>query len=382
MPPKRKTAPAPGTWSKAKTPRTTNNSNRQAESEDEQEEEVTFQGQERGTLQNEMAKQVSSAVAQAVPAAIAQMAPIIAQQVMSQLDGSEQTRRKNQKENDQKDEDDASVLEAVTQHISSMTSKHENSDLDSDDDDDECGFTYALVDSEVDKIYNQEYVDFGKIYRRCNKLKAQSDKESTQKENSNSDVPIDSWTQIFLAFMAEHVVAFPQDAPAMPKYLELILKMAAKNMDWQRYDEVFRMSRAKKVRRGKGKKLRKWSKQNLPLYLECGTMRMSEHKTGQNNKQWFSQSKKESVERRSGTCWRFQEGECKGACAWPLTHQCYNCGLPHPTKDCGKQEGEKEKKSAIKSVTFREEESSSEQRYSHERSRESGSGHHGSSRRT
>ncbi len=57
----------------------------------------------------------------------------------------------------------------------------------------------------------------------------------------------------------------------LPKYIDLIMKMEASGMMWRQYDSTFRMKRAKKVLRGKSRRLRRWSETDIELYIGCNS---------------------------------------------------------------------------------------------------------------
>ncbi len=86
-------------------------------------------------------------------------------------------------------------------------------------------FSYNLSQEEVDRVRGQKYVDFGAIYMRQLKGPNATATPLAAPQHHNVDIPLEEWMRIFMAFQAEHVRSFPRDAPSMPGYVDLIIKM-------------------------------------------------------------------------------------------------------------------------------------------------------------
>ncbi len=61
---------------------------------------------------------------------------------------------------------------------------------------------------------------------------------------------MNDWHDISLVFQSEHLKYFPLDGLGMPKYMELIRKMATEGIYWHYHDKSFRLARAKKIKKG------------------------------------------------------------------------------------------------------------------------------------
>ena len=245
-------------------------------------------------------------------------------------------------ENDSEDE----VEEILQDHLDKL-SKESTSDEDSDVEVDVSEFKYYLTEREVISVRKEEYLDFEKIHRRVHRKTggpkvnvtldgAQFEFDASQTENKTSSLTIQEWIYVFLSFQAEHVRLFPKDGPVMPKYMELILSMSERGLDWRKYDENFRMSRAK-WRRIKGTRktgICNWNKTNIELYLACSNVQKVNN-VQQSRQSVTPQTKSTPISRSSyripNTCWRYQEEVCSGACQWPDTHHCFICMGNHPT---------------------------------------------------
>ncbi len=95
--------------------------------------------------------------------------------------------------------------------------------------------------------------------------------------------------RIFLAFMAEHMRAFPKEAVSMPCYMDSIIKMKESGLQWLKYDMVFRQKRGKRIARD-SKKVGSWSRTDLVLYLECQHGRHAPKQQGANQRPYVGPS--------------------------------------------------------------------------------------------
>ena len=288
---------------------------------------------------SEMEDLIAAAVAKAVPAALAQMFPTAQDSAAPMGRQSDRVGLSNSSQNEVSSfqaEDDELVSESVQQHIGRFAGK----DLD-DDYEDESAFLYNLTDKELRSVARGDYVDFLTIYRR---VKGELDQPQTAtKKSLTTQLSKDIWIRIFLAFQAEHTRVCPKDAPAMAAYQELILSMESLGMDWQRYDENFRIARARRLQRGDHRP-KPWNRMDVPLYVACsiGSGRYAppppKQKSVQQRPPSATVSKApaapEVFDKKMNTCWKFQDSTCDGSCPWPFTHSCYYCGGEHPTRLC------------------------------------------------
>ncbi len=93
------------------------------------------------------------------------------------------------------------------------------------------------------------------------------------------EIPLEEWMRIFVAFQTEHVRAFPKDAPYMPGYDDLIIKMKVGGMLRLQYDTLLRQKRAKKINKG-SRKIRNWAVTDIVLYLACQPPRSARRPIG------------------------------------------------------------------------------------------------------
>ena len=289
-------------------------------------------------LANEMGDLIAAAVAQAVPAALAKMFPPVQDSPPTSRRQPDRVGLPNSSPNEvslQVDDDDL-VSESVQQHIGRFAGK----DVD-DDYEEESSFLYNLTDKELRCVARGDYVDFLAIYRRVKGELEQP--QSAAKKNLTTQLSKDTWVRIFIAFQAEHTRVCPKDAPAMAAYQELILSMESLGMDWQRYDENFRIARARRLQRG-DQRPKPWNRMDVPLYVACsiGSGRYApvppKQKSVQQRPPSATVSKAPSApdvfDKKMNTCWKFQDSTCDGSCLWPFTHSCYYCGGEHPTRLC------------------------------------------------
>jgi hypothetical protein len=275
--------------------------------------------------------ELEARIAAAVPAAIVSVIPQIAAQVASHL--SSQSPQPIQEEVVSpvaQCQMDVPLLETVQHHVSTLTGRRSFEPQESDEEDDT--LTYTLSDKEVLQVEAQEYLDFSAVYRRH--LKAPFDfskPEELSKQVRSEAIPVIEWVRIFCAFQSEHVRFFPKDAPHMPKYVDLILKMSTSYMQWLQYDFTFRTRRAKKALRNP-KKVKGWGQTDIELYIACNSRVLP--KPLKPSKPGPSEVSHQGPDMPKGTCWKFQGVGCDGACLWPDTHKCYKCSGPHPTKSC------------------------------------------------
>ena len=283
-------------------------------------------------------RMVAAAVAKSLPAALATFFPPVQQAAADTLRPERAGLSSPQRhEPTHGEDDDELVAESVHHHVAQLSGKDE------DDYEDETSFLYSLSDKELRGVGRGEYLDFLQVYRRA---KGELDLASgpAAKKPSPSLLTKDVWIRIFLAFMAEHTRIFPRDAPAMAAYLELVISMESLNMDWLRYDESFRMARARRMLRG-DLRPKPWNRMDVPLYVACsiGSTRFApiqgkQKPTTARPAPAATVSKAppapDVFDKKMNTCWKFQDASCDGSCLWPFTHNCYYCGGDHPTRLC------------------------------------------------
>lgn len=90
----------------------------------------------------------------------------------------------------------------------------------------------------------------------------------TPSQPTHIDMPLEGWMKIFLAFIVEHLRAFPKDALCIPGHMDLIIKMKVGAMQWKKYGMLVRQKREKWIARG-FQNVGSWSATDVVLYLKC-----------------------------------------------------------------------------------------------------------------
>lgn len=85
---------------------------------------------------------------------------------------------------------------------------------------------------EVERVTGQRYVNFGGIYKIQMKGIYATATRPAPSQRHNMDISLEEWVRIFMAFQAEHVMAFLKDALSSHGYVDLIIKMKAGGMFW------------------------------------------------------------------------------------------------------------------------------------------------------
>jgi len=150
-------------------------------------------------------------------------------------------------------------------------------------------------------------------------------------KTSKKVTTINQWISAFHTFVAIYVVRFPNEAPKLMKYCEIVRDIAAKSGDWLFYDEQFRLLRQTAPNKYP------WDAVHWELWLKVtfrGRQTPSNGDRPNNSRPRSSQSPFPK-----GTCWAFQAGRfCGGGCKFD--HKCFKCGAKHPATRCN-AEGQK-----------------------------------------
>ncbi len=181
-------------------------------------------------------------------------------------------------------------------------------------------------------------MDFGVIYGRQLKGPYATATPSATPQHHNVDIPLEEWMRIFMAFHAQHVRSFPRDAPSMPGYVDLIIKVKVRGMLWLWYDTLLQQKRAKKIDRG-SRRVKNWAVTDIVLYLACqppraiakvGGNKLARPSLGLPTSQYQPQQPQLTQQAQPsqqqplcqggilmqfGMCWRFQSARgCDGSC--------------------------------------------------------------------
>ncbi len=196
------------------------------------------------------------------------------------------------------------VRSPLHKHTADLTGKEEDSDSSQEELD---SFSFTLTSEEVEKVGEQEFLDFSVIYKRHLAVPLWPGRGGLPLIR----VSVKDWARIFMAFQAENARWHPKESTALPAYGDLILKMERAGMQWAKYDVIFRHKRAKQIIR-RPKKVKNWSVTDIELYLCCDAPREPSHKPQPYKRTHTSSTQQTSTEGsqfKAGTCWKFQSFE-------------------------------------------------------------------------
>ena len=195
----------------------------------------------------------------------------------------------------------------------------------------------SVMDKIKGKVWANEYVDFGLLLSVTPGPDRYSISINTLTPSSGAQLTlepwrppkkithINQWISAFNTFVAIYVIKFPQEAPKLMKYCEIVRDIAAKLGDWLFYDEQFRLLRQNAPSKYP------WDAVHWELWLRVtfrGRQTFSIGDRPQSNRSRSNQSPFPK-----GTCWAFQAGRfCGGGCKFD--HKCYKCGAKHPATRC------------------------------------------------
>ena len=193
------------------------------------------------------------------------------------------------------------------------------------------------------KVWANEYVDFGLLLSVSPSPDRYSVSVNTSSLSSGAQLTlepckqtkkvasINQWISAFNTFVAIYVVRFPNEAPKLLKYCEIVRDIAAKFGDWLFYDEQFRLLRQTAPNKYP------WDAVHWELWLKVTFRGRQPPFTGDrpNN----NRPRSNQLPFPKGTCWAFQAGRfCGSGCKFD--HKCFKCGAKHPATRCN-GEGQK-----------------------------------------
>ena len=184
------------------------------------------------------------------------------------------------------------------------------------------------------KIWAHEFVEFGLL---INPRVSDTRYQLSINQNDNS-VPtlslepssrikpintIDLWTSAFQIFVGVYTSKFPQEAPSLMKYGEVVRDLAARGGNWRFYDTQFRSLRQSNVPG------MPWGTTHWELWIRAQNMKP--------NTQARPNSSPASTVQLGpfvplGYCRKYHKGfKCAGC---NYKHQCFKCGATHCAKSC------------------------------------------------
>ena len=190
------------------------------------------------------------------------------------------------------------------------------------------------------KIWANEYINFGALIS----ISPNSDKYSLSfnPATSSSNQPqlnlepyqptkkinsFSQWLSAFNTFAAVYSERFPNEAPKLMKYCEIIRDISAKPGDWSFYDEQFRYIRQSAPDQYP------WDAIHWELWLKA--VINFRGKPQFNSERVYTGSSTRARPRQSfpkGSCWTFHSGRYCSGCRFE--HICFKCGSKHPASQC------------------------------------------------
>ena len=143
---------------------------------------------------------------------------------------------------------------------------------------------------------------------------------------------IDQWTSAFLVFGAVYTQRFPQSAPGMFKYCEVVRDIAQTGpmFAWRQYDEQFRNFRHSDPESFP------WDQPRWDLFFKCLYVKQVQGGSGRAPATLSHKPAHHIQPFPAGYCWAYQRGNKCTATQCKFKHVCAKCQLPHPASLCRK----------------------------------------------
>ena len=177
-----------------------------------------------------------------------------------------------------------------------------------------------------EKIWNEEFVDFGSLLSN-----SVHDKYQISVQNTDTGAPasfclepvsrpkkimsIEVWQQAFNIFVGVYTQKHPHEAPALMKYGQTIRDLAASGQNWRFYDENFRFLRRAQAN------LVPWGSIHAELWLRS----QFPVKTQSTHYQPTGVPKSGGPPVPSGFCFKFHRGQFCSAINCAFKHTCFKC---------------------------------------------------------
>ena len=193
-----------------------------------------------------------------------------------------------------------------------------------------------VTDKIRQKIWANEFVDLGiLLVRPVNQNRFQLSvgqvAESSQSttlllepaEKPKRIANIDQWLSAFQVYVGVYTAKYPQDSPALMKYISIIRDLAERGMNWRFYDENFRFMRQTHVSSFP------WGSIHSELWLRSQS---TPQIAPQRNPGRFSPANSRIDSIPFGHCFKFHRGLYCAGCRFK--HVCYKCNGKHPIGKC------------------------------------------------
>lgn len=131
---------------------------------------------------------------------------------------------------------------------------------------------------------------------------------------------IEQWTTAFQIFVGVYTAKFPQEAPALMKYGEVVRDLAVRGANWRYYDSNFRYLRQQKSNEFS------WGNTHWELWIRSQNFQVNQ------SRQMPNDDTKRVPNIPRGYCVKFHLGKFCSGCYYK--HQCPKCGRVHPRIKC------------------------------------------------
>ena len=136
---------------------------------------------------------------------------------------------------------------------------------------------------------------------------------------------IDAWTSAFQIFVGVHTSKFPQEAPDIMKYSEVVRNLAARGANWRFYDTQLRSLRQTRAHE------MPWGTTHFELWIRAQSFAHIAPARS-NIAQPSGRTSQLGPFVPIGSCRAFHKGvKCTG-CSYK--HNCFKCGAAHSAKSC------------------------------------------------
>ena len=134
---------------------------------------------------------------------------------------------------------------------------------------------------------------------------------------------IDEWTSAMLIFGAIYAERYPQESPALFKYIKVVrdLKLKCYGARWTYYDIQFRKLKSQMEWT--------WDFINWELYFAATSQKVQQQSTSNNNIK-----RPQSFRVPKGYCWNHQRDASCSNSSCPWKHECCICHGSHSAKFC------------------------------------------------
>ena len=189
------------------------------------------------------------------------------------------------------------------------------------------------------KIWADEFVDFIDLTHPVQQRPQQVSVQSGETHQVISIMPqsrgrqissIDQWTSALLVFGAVYTQRFPQSAPGIFKYAEIVRDIALTGppFAWRQYDAHFRTLRQTDPSSFP------WAQPRWDLFFKYMYAKHIQGGSGRAPFAFPNQAARRPQPFQTGFCWLYQKG---GKCSTRncrYKHLCSKCQAPHPASSC------------------------------------------------